>query len=306
MLGTVETRDASGPSESRYPGVGGVVKTFRTRFGVRALIAAVGLCALLFWAWKVSRDSRPAYLYAGWLSGGDAGRRLQAAQELGGLEADTDVTVAALIEALLTDRDAEVRKRSAVSLAAVVVKRNDAATTEAAADALVRALGDADAPVRAAAADGLGRISPEPDAAVPALLRTCGDENEWVRGASVAALGLVERKAGVARPEVRRAIASALVDPSLHVRELGIYAFLAVAETSPGFTRAFLADGDVRTRRATVAALARSSPVAAEVVPELAASLNDEDDAVRAGAARALENIGPAGWAALPPNGSPR
>ena len=44
---------------------------------------AVGLCALLSWAMRFSRDSRPSYLYADWLSHGDGSRRLQAAEELG-------------------------------------------------------------------------------------------------------------------------------------------------------------------------------------------------------------------------------
>lgn len=270
------------------------------------MIAAVGLCALLFWALRVSRDSRPEYLYAGWLRGGDAERRLQAAQELGGLEAETGVVVPALVGAMLNDKDAAVRRRSAVSLTNVAVKRNDAATTAAAAAAFVQALGDADASVRAAAADGIGRVQPEPDAVVPALLRACGDEDEWVRGASVAALGLVGRKAGVDRPEVRRAIASALVDPSRHVRELGIYAFLAASETSPGLSRALLTDGDVRTRRAAAAALARSGPAASAVASELTAALKDEDASVRDAAARALGMIGPEGPAVPPAEPSPR
>jgi hypothetical protein len=65
------------------------MKLLRTRFGVRALMALVVVCALLAWAVKVSRDSRPAYLYAGWMSDGNEPNRLQAALELGEQEAES-------------------------------------------------------------------------------------------------------------------------------------------------------------------------------------------------------------------------
>ena len=114
-------------------------KRFRMRFGVRGLILLIAVCAVLFWALRVSRDSRPAYLYAGWLSEADDSRRVQAAQELGGLDEETSVVVASLIRALLTDRTVAVRKQSAQSLGRIVSKREEGATTEAAAGALVRA-----------------------------------------------------------------------------------------------------------------------------------------------------------------------
>jgi hypothetical protein len=96
------------------------MKIFRTRFRVRAMIAFVSLCGLLFWAMRVSRESRPPYLYAGWLSDGDVSRRLQAAQELGGIGSEADVAVPALVRSMLTDSAASVRTRSAVSLADLV------------------------------------------------------------------------------------------------------------------------------------------------------------------------------------------
>jgi HEAT repeat protein len=146
----------------------------------------------------------------------------------------------------------------------------------------------------------LGRIGPEPDAVVAALLQAAGDADEWVRGAAVAALGLVQKKAGVDRMDVRPTIVAAMSDASLHVRELGIYAFWATAEKSPELSIALLQDGDVRTRRSAVTALARSSQLAAEVIPELTAALTDQDAEVCAGAARALGNIWPLPRAAFP------
>ena len=64
------------------------MKVFRTRFGIRALVAFVGLCAVIFGAMRFSRDHRPSYLYASWLSDRDEGRRLHAAEELGVLGAE--------------------------------------------------------------------------------------------------------------------------------------------------------------------------------------------------------------------------
>src|SRR5436309_3451249 len=118
------------------------MKFWRSRFGLRALIALVGLCALLSWAVRVSRESRPSNLYAGWLNGGDASRRLQAAQELGGSESDPEVAIPTLMRSMLADVDGAVRKRSAVSLAALVCRRQDDPTIEAAAGAFVKSLGD--------------------------------------------------------------------------------------------------------------------------------------------------------------------
>jgi HEAT repeat protein len=267
-------------------------KTIRIRFGVKALIFFVAVCAVLFGALRFSRDSRPAYLYAGWLGEGDDSRRIHAAQELGGVDGETSVVAASLIRALLTDPAAAVRKQSAQSLGQIVSKQDDGPTTAAAARALVLALTDKDPAVRAAVADALGRIVPEPEVAVAALLRASDDDDKWVRGAAVMALGLIQRKARVDREDVRLAIVAAGHDPSLHVRELGLYAFWATAENSPGFSRDLLKDTDVHARRAAVNALARSGPLAEKVNRELTAKLTDADEEVRAGATRALENVG--------------
>jgi HEAT repeat protein len=278
--------------ESRWPAVETTKKTIRIRFGFKALIFFVAVCAVLFGALRFSRDSRPAYLYAGWLGEGDDSRRVHAAQELGGLDEDTSVVAASLIRALLTDRAVAVRKQAAQSLGRIVSKRDDGPTTTEAASALVQALLDNDPAVRAAVADALGRIGPESEVAVTALLRSSDDDDEWVRGAAVAALGLIQKKAQVDRTDVRPAIVAAMIHPSLHVRELGLYALWATAEASPGFSRALLMNNDMRVRRAAIHALARSGPLAEKVSRELTARLTDADEEVRAGATRALENMG--------------
>ena len=267
-------------------------KTFRPRFGVRALILFVAVCALLFGALRFSQDSGPAYLYARWLDEGDESRRVHAAQELGGVEGETSVVAASLIRALLTDPAATVRKLSAVSLGQIVSKQDDGPTTAAAARALVLALRDQDPAVRAEVADALGRIGPDPDVAVPALLRAAEDPDEMVRGKAIVALGLIQMKAKIDRPDVRIAIAATGDDPSLHVRESGIYAFWTTAEFSPAFSSALLKDNDVHARRTAVNALAREGRLAAKVSRDLTVRLTDADEEVRAGATRALENMG--------------
>ena len=266
-------------------------KTFRIRFGVRRLTLLIAVCALLFWALRFSRDSQPAYLYSAWLSEGDDSRRLLAAQQLGGMNEETSLVVASLIRALLTDRTVAVRMQSAQALGQIVSKQDDGPTTAAAAGALVQALTDKDKSVRAAVADALGRIASEPEVAVPALLRAAEDPDEMVRGKAMVALGLIQMKAKIDRPDVRIAIAAAGDDPSLHVRESGIYAFWTTAEFSPAFSRALLKDNDVHARRTAVNALAREGRLAEKVRRELTASLTDPDPDVRAGAARALENM---------------
>ena len=263
------------------------------RFGVGGLIVLIAVVRpFCLGPFGFSRDSRPAYLYAGWLDDADDPRRAQAAQELGRLDDETSVVVASLVRALLTDHAVAVRKQSAQSLGQIASKQDDGSTTAAAARALARALTDKDKSVRAAVADALGQIASEPDVAVPELLRAAGDLDEMVRGKAVAALGLIQKKARIDRPDVRIAISAAGHDPSLHVRESGIYAFWATAEGSPAFSRTLLNANDVHARRTAVHALARNGPLAEKVSRELTARLTDADADVRAGAARALENMG--------------
>ena len=260
------------------------MKLFRTRFGIKAAIIFVGLCALLLGAIRFSRDRSPGELYARWLRGRDLSLRLQAAEELRRPEIDSDTAFSALAKALLADRDGPVRKSSAISLGHVVSNQKNAAMTAAAARVFVRALADADPGVRTEAAVGLQRTTPDPEAVMPALLIAAKDGDEWVRGAAILAPGFVERNAAVDQAYARTAIVSAMNDPSFHVREMGLYAFWAVAEKSPAISIALLESDDVPTRRSVVTALSRSTPLASAVIPELIAAAGDSDAKVRAGA----------------------
>jgi HEAT repeat protein len=276
------------------------MKIFRRRFGMKAVLALVALCALLFWAIRFSQDREPAQLYAGWLQIGNDSRRLQAAEELGRDEIEAATAVPALTRALLTDPASAVRKRTAISLAALLSQSNDASMNSAAVRALAKALADSDATVREAAASALGRLHPNSTAAVSALLKATNDENEWVRGSAMAALGLIEKETASDSAEIRSAIVKAMNDESPHIREMGIYAFWAAAETSPKISIDLLKSEDVRTRRSVVAALVRSSALAKEVAQDLTSAITDEDATVRTGAIRALGNIWPPPLYALP------
>ena len=211
------------------------IKIVRNRFGLKGMIEFVALCAVLLGALRFSRDRGPAYLYSGWLFEGNEARRVYAASELGALNEKTSLVVGNLINALLSDRAVAVRVQSARSLGRILSKRGGEPTTAATAAALGQALSDNDPAVRAAVADALGQIAPDPAQIVPPLLRAANDADERVRGAAIAALGLIQRKASVDQKEVRTAIVASMSDPSLHVRELAIYAFWATAEMSPAF-----------------------------------------------------------------------
>lgn len=268
------------------------MEMYRRRYSLRILCLAVGLCGILLWALRISRDSQPAYLYGDRLSRGSDASRLLAAEELGGLGAEAVVSIPTLARALLSDPAALVRKRSADSLVRIVKIITEQRPRAIAVAALRQALNDQDTTVRAAAARSLGLIGPEPESVLPSLIRVAGDEDEWVRGAAITALGLIQNKAGVDQTQVRRVLIDAINDGSFHVREMGIYAFWATAEKSPGLSIALLKDPDVHARRSAVIALARSSLVAAGAIPELTEALTDKDRVVRLTAAHALGNLG--------------
>ena len=234
------------------------MKMYRTRIGMRTLVGLVGLCALVFWAMRVSRDSRPARLYSGWLVDRDDSRRFQAAQELGSVGEEPEVVVPALVRAMLTDHAASVRKRSAISLSDVVSRRQDGPTTEVASVAFVRALGDKDQSVRTAAAHALGRIGPESGSVLPALLRASLKDND---------------------ARTRRAAMTALARNSLLAS--GFVPELADA----------LADPDPGIRAGAASALGNAWPLPDPAVIALEQALGDPDAAVREAAASALPNV---------------
>ena len=125
--------------------------------------------------------------------------------------------------------------------------------------ALIKALGNTDASVRAHTAAELGRIGPEAKAAIPALIKALGDTNADVRASAAEALGEV----GTQEKDVVSALVAALGDPESFVRASAAWA------------------------------LGNIGPKAAEAAPELKRlTENDPDETVRRDAREALEKIG--------------
>jgi len=276
------------------------MELYRKSFGLRTVLTSIILLALVFWAVRFARDRRPAYLYSGWLGGGDRSHRLQAVEELGRLGEEAVTSIPALLRTLANDPDASVRDQAAVSLANLAAGlRGDPTEAEVIAG-LIAALKDSDVKVRESAARGIGRLTPSPDLAIPALLETLRDRSEWVRGSALSSLGLIQRAAKLDRPDVRRAIVDAMEDASFHVREMGLYAFWATAERSPGIIISTLQDQDPRVRKAAIRTMRRNTTLATPVLPQLIATLADADAEIRTGAARVLGILGPRASDAIP------
>jgi HEAT repeat protein len=277
------------------------MRLYRTQFGLRTVMVIVAAFASLFWALDLHRRSRPPHIWVSWLRAEDASRRQMAVQELGALGPGGDASIPALAQSLLRDGDPRIRVQAAASLSRIVEHGADDRMAETAYAAFAAALRDREPSVRAGAAKALGnagaakaqgRRKADPKRALPSLLGATKDHDQWARGSAILAAALVVPDGEAARPDLRAAIAAGLVDESLHVRELALYGFLAVAEKDPSIVVAALGDDDVRVRRAAVSALGRSGPQAMIAATALSAALADRDAEVRAGAARALSHAG--------------
>ncbi|HEV8237757.1 MAG TPA: M56 family metallopeptidase [Thermoanaerobaculia bacterium] len=153
----------------------------------------------------------------------------------------------------------------------------------AAAAALIGALGDEDAGVRAAAAQSLGNR--RETAAVPALVAAVRDPEAAVRANAVEALA--EMHDSRAFP----GFIAALGDDNPHVRKMAVEAVgeHQVREAAPRLV-ALLQDGDADVRQHAAQALGELRHVAA--APALAALLADRQPDVRRAAASALGELG--------------
>lgn len=104
----------------------------------------------------------------------------------------------------LTNEDAEVRKEALRSLGKLQARAS--LDPSFVVPALLEALGDRDASVRAIATTYLGIIHKDPEAAVPALTEMLKDEDAEVRTAAATALGSFGAAANPAVPALRRAV----------------------------------------------------------------------------------------------------
>jgi hypothetical protein len=180
----------------------------RFQIGVRELVVLVGCCGLVVWAWRVVRQNLD-------LDAANAGALRATA--LRGLESskagDRVVALRDLAELRFGDRGPTIRM-------------------------LIAKLWDADAKVRAAAADGLGvmgAVSPragirvvDSRAAINALLGSLKDRDPQVRTAAARTLGTIDASSLAAGVFDLKSVVAALTgmlgDPDSEVRQAAIRA----------------------------------------------------------------------------------
>jgi HEAT repeat protein/beta-lactamase regulating signal transducer with metallopeptidase domain len=146
---------------------------------------------------------------------------------------------------------------------------------------------DANADVRLAAAEALGRM--EAKRSVPVLEAALGDQSAAVRRTVAWALGQIEDKSSV------EALVHALADSDAEVRETAIWALGQIADSGSvaALAERLGRDGQVEVRRKSAWALGQIEDKSA--VPALGTALHrDSDPEVRRTAAWALGQIGDA------------
>ena len=263
------------------------MKLFRTRFGVKSMMALVAACAVVIWAWSFSRDSKPPYLYIHWLRTETPPRRQYAVTELGRMGAEAEAAVPALLQSARHDEDPLVRARSMSSLRQILSKSSDKSVMRAAGFVLIEALADRDPMVRGAAAYSLAadEFVDDRSLAIPALLVAAQDRNDEVRIYAMSALAWISPTEGDDFIAVRSAIFKAMQDKNASVRERSLSDFRILARKSPTIIATALADEGVQVRRAALEALRRHGYLFGisprTVAPSLIMSLQDPDERVR-------------------------
>lgn len=154
--------------------------------------------------------------------------------------------------------------------------------------ALVAALQDTDAQVRATAAFALGCFKVKAITAVEPLIMSLEDSDEWVRAKAVEALSHIRH------PKATIHLAAALHDNYPGVRAKAALALPNIADVSFAVPLliAALTDTDTRVRAAAADALGMFGSEANLAAPHLVNALQDEDLYVQINAAKALIKIG--------------
>ena len=164
--------------------------------------------------------------------------------------ARTKAAIPALLEAL-NDEAAQVRAGAAAALYWIALEAGTAVL------ALTEALQDRDSRVRWLSGLALARIGPGARSAVPVLIQVLGDEDARVRAAAFSALGRIG------------------------------------PDAAAGLVEALQKDKSARIRAGAAAVLPTISDQPSVAVPALIGALKDTDAEVRATAARALKKIDP-------------
>jgi HEAT repeat protein len=169
---------------------------------------------------------------------------------------------------------------------------------KAAVPALIKALEDEKWPVRAMAAECLGRVGPEAGAAVPALLKLLKDDKSQVRGDAAEAVG---RIGGGAKPEAAiAALSDLLLKEDRFTGNHSAWALTELGEPGIAALVQALESAKPGARRYAVIALQEVGLGAKAAVPALIKALEHEDARLHSPAAYSLGRMGPAAKAALP------
>jgi len=192
-------------------------------------------------------------------------------------------TVDALVKAL-RDADAGVREAAAESLGRLADARGQ--------DGLMAAAGDSDVKVRAAAIEALAML--EDVRSIPVYAKALKDTNASVRCAAAEALAALDEA-----PQTVEPLVSALADTDVHVRLAAVQGLSARKDKRAlSALGGLVKDSSAEVRAAAVAALGDMQDPSS--VPVLTAALKDDSEEVRAQAVRALGSLGsPKATAAL-------
>lgn len=165
---------------------------------------------------------------------------------------------------------------------------------------LVQALKRPEAPVRAAAADALGRVRPKPVDAVPVLVDAIKDSSPNVRLAAVWSLGSIRRPLDKIIP----ALVTALCDDKDRIREVAAESLGQMGRKSKSALPALivaLGDKNYSVREKAAWAIRYIGPDARAAVPVLIEGIrNKNKDSNRATFAQAIGGIGPDAKDAVP------
>jgi HEAT repeat protein len=198
-----------------------------------------------------------------------------------------------LIQKLLTDSQAEIRRSAATTLGGV-----RPAAPELVA-ALKKALGDQNSSVREAAATALGRMRTDAKDAISALQLSLQDSQAEVRRAAVIALESITP----GTPDIVTAVKARLADESASVRQAAVWALFRMGKPPPDSLPSLLRmldDAEPETRRGAVLLLRRMGPAAKEAVVPLTKLLSDAQEQIRSDATDTLGEIGLGAAEAVP------
>jgi HEAT repeat protein len=301
----------------------------RFQIGVRALIALVGCCGVVLWAWRYVRENFDPMIAE---ARGIQDRALRALQSTKATErvsairalsrlgfGDSGIAIRPLITRLADD-DAEVRAAAADALGSIGSEavnrgfRGDG--VRAAANALLVSLKDQQHAVRLTAANALGMIAGgwraaellDLNAVVAGLTAGLGDRDAQVRGAILHALAAAARSAPVGPPAELIAV---LEDESAHNRTEAATALGSFTRGLDVFIPTLLmrledARGEVREAYSqalhSVHGSYRPGPIAYSdaAMPALVAALGSRDERVRYHAVSLLGGLGRGALEAVP------